>query len=210
MNNEFNLERAIAGEPIETVFGTPAEFIAYRSTAKASKQVIVQDGDDVRMYYVNGRYHGNHTLSCSFDLRMKHVLQKIDWSNIPEDTVISTPEGDRHIAKCSKNSTLVLTYPEGKSSLTCGLHELEEHRKDKCYLVEQQPWIIWQGGENSLPDGLEFEVIVRFGECFVPTSADCELQHIWVPAKYPHHVYLGHEVIAYRLTGKVMDGYSLC
>jgi hypothetical protein len=198
MNAEFDLERAIAGEQIETVAGTQVEFIAYRPTAEACKQLIIQVGTDILMYHANGRYPSRAT-NCYFDLRMKHVLQKIDWSNIPEDTVISTPEGDRHIAKCSKNSTLVLTYPEGKSSFTCGLRELEEHRKDKCYLVEQQPWTTWQGSENSLPDGLEFEYMIYEEPGQVMIAKESASTYVWCS----RHIY------AYRPTGKLLNGWVL-
>ncbi|MCI4437993.1 MAG: hypothetical protein JHC33_14390 [Ignisphaera sp.] len=88
MNNEFDLERAIAGEPIETVTGNPVEFIAYRPTAEACKQLIVQVGTDILMYYANGRYP-SRTTKCYFDLRMKSVVKQIDWVKLPVDTIIT-------------------------------------------------------------------------------------------------------------------------
>jgi hypothetical protein len=196
MSNEFDLQRAINGEPIETIEGTPAEFIAYRPTADKDEQVIVQVGINIMTYHTNGKYY-DQVIDSSLDLHMVSQQKQIDWSNIPEDTVISTPEGDRHIAKCSKNSTLVLTYPEGKSSLTYGLRELEEHRKDKCYLVEQQPWTIWQGGEYPIPDGLEFEYVVYNKPGQVMVSKESASTYSWWP------------IYAYRLTGKVLDGWVL-
>jgi hypothetical protein len=133
---------------------------------------------------------------------MKHTLRKIDWTKLPEDTVISTPEGDRHIAKCPENSTLVLTYPEGKSSFTCGLRELEEHRKAKCYLVEQQPWTVLLGGKCPIPDGLEYEV--EFRGKGIAAQIDLKTSNVdW------EHEGDFLDIIAYRLTGKVLDGYSL-
>jgi hypothetical protein len=197
MNNEFDLQRAIAGDPIETTGGIPAEFIAYRSTLKESKQVIVQALDQILTYDVNGRYY--RSAEHPNDLRMKHVLRKIDWSNIPEDTIISTPEGDRHIAKCPEKSTLVLTYPEGKSSFTCGLRELEEHPKAKCYLVEQQPWTIWHGGNCPIPDGLEFEYMIHDKPGQIMINKKREGTYLW-GIKY---------IYTYRLTGKVLDGWTL-
>jgi hypothetical protein len=198
MSNEFDLERAIAGEPIETVSGHQMEFIAYRPTAEAGKQVIVQDRTDILTYPVNGRY-GGPDIHCPFDLRMKHVIHQIDWSNIPEDTVINTPEGDRHIAKCPKNSTLVLTYPEGKSSLTYGLRELEEHYKNKCYLVEQQPWTIWQGGDCPIPDGLEFEYLTHSYPGEIKVSEKSPDDYCWSL----------NTIYAYRPTGRVLEGWVL-
>jgi hypothetical protein len=198
MNKEFDLQLAINGEPFETVSGMPAEYVAYRPTAKESKQLIIQIGTDICMYHANGRYY-NSGANCSYNLRMKPALKQIDWSKLPEDTVISTPEGDRHISKCSKNSTLVLTYPEGKSSFTCGLRELEEHRKDKCYLVEQQPWTIWKGEDCPIPDGLEFEYMIHGdpGQAIVCTESASA--YLWQRKL----------IYTYRLTGKVLDGYSL-
>jgi hypothetical protein len=198
MNNKFNLERAIAGEPLETMAGEPVEFVAYRPTAKKDEQLIMQVGTDIRMYHADGRFHNLFSL-FPYNLRMKHVLRKIDWSDIPEDTVISTPEGDRHIAKCYKNSTLVLTYPKGKSSLTYGLRELEEHYKNKCYLVEQQPWTVWQGGECPIPDGLEFEYITHDYPRQVMVGKESTGLYVWT----------NYSVYAYRLTGRVLDGWTL-
>jgi hypothetical protein len=200
MNDKFNLERAIAGEPIEKEDGTTVSFVAYIPTAKADRQLIVQDGDDVLAYCANGRYI-TPFISSHFDLRMKSMLKQIDWSKLPEDTVISTPEGDRHISKCSKNSTLVLTYPEGKSSFTCGLRELEEHSKDTCYLVEQQPWTVWLGGECPIPDGLEFEYMIH----------DDPRQVIVCKESASAYLYLWKlkRIYAYRPTGKVLDGWKL-
>jgi hypothetical protein len=194
MDREFNLGRAIAGEPIETTGGNPVELISYRPTADTFEQVIVQSGKHIYTYSSSGNHLHNITA-----IRMKSALKKIDWSNIPEDTVISTPEGDRHIAKCPEKSTLVLTYPEGKSSLTCGLRELEEHRKEKCYLVEQQPWTVWQGGDCPIPDGLEFEYMVH-GDTGRPiVCTEIASEYLWQPKL----------IYAYRLTGKVLDGWTL-
>jgi hypothetical protein len=199
MDREFNLGRAMVCEPIETVSGITVEFIAYRPTASSNKPVIVQAGDNILTYYTNGMFI-DPAIRSPFDLRMKHTLRKIDWTKLPEDTVISTPEGDRHIAKCPEKSTLVLTYPEGKSSLTCGLRELEEHRKEKCYLVEQQPWTVWQGGECPLPDGLEFEYLIRDDPGQVMVAKESASSYLWEPNII---------IYAYRLTGKVLDGWTL-
>jgi hypothetical protein len=200
MSTEFDLQRAINGEPIETIEGTPAEFIAYRPTADKDEQIVAQVGVNIMTYHTNGKYY-DQVIDSSLDLHMKHVLQKIDWSNIPEDTIISTPEGDRHIAKCSKNSTLLLTYPEGKSSFTCGLRELEEHPKAKCYLVEQQPWTVWQGGDCPLPDGLEFEYMTHKEPWQVMGGKESASSYLYL---------WGTKLIyAYKLTGKVLSGWTL-
>jgi hypothetical protein len=42
MNENFNLARAMAGDPIQTIGGVPVEFVAYRPTASTNFQVVVQ------------------------------------------------------------------------------------------------------------------------------------------------------------------------
>jgi hypothetical protein len=42
MNDEFDLQRTLAGEPIETMGGISAEFVAYRPTLRSDSRLIVQ------------------------------------------------------------------------------------------------------------------------------------------------------------------------
>jgi hypothetical protein len=75
MNNEFSLERAIAGEPIETMGKTTALFVAYRPDVTSCKQLIIQIGTDIVMYHANGSYYSSNE-HCSYNLRMKPELAK--------------------------------------------------------------------------------------------------------------------------------------
>jgi hypothetical protein len=197
MDTEFDLERAIAGDSIETVEGTPVEFIAYRPTAKWRKQIIVQIGNDIWTYSVNGRYN-DPGIKCTYNLRMKSVEKQVDWSKLPVDTRLLSPNGDKRYA----NNGMRSNFPAWEEP------ECFEW-VDGTTISPEQAWTVWHGGDCPIPNGLEYEVIVRYGECFIPTNAGCKLQHIWVRAKYPHQTHLGHEVIAYRLTGKVLDGWKL-
>jgi hypothetical protein len=200
MDNKFNLERAIAGDPIETVAETPAEFIAYRPTLQDSQRLIVQMRDQVRLYYSNGTlYSGNTPAEPSeSDLRMKSVEKQIDRTKLPVDTWLITPNGDKQYT----NNGMRSNFPAWKNP-NCF------EWVDGTTIAPDQAWIVWHGGDCPIPDGLEYEVIVRYGECFIPTNIGCKLQHIWVRSKYPHQTHLGHEVIAYRLTGRVLSGWKL-
>jgi hypothetical protein len=202
MNDEFNVERAIAGEPIETVFGTPVEFIAYRPTAKESKQLIVQDGADIRMYYVNGRYKDQGS-KCPYDLRMKPVAKKIDWSKLPVDTLIILgiyAGGDKRYFS-SFTSGLVHCYRFGMTSKTM------TNNSDVCtmnpsnvQIAPDQPWTVWLGGDcPPMPDGLEFEYMIHseHGRAFV--CVESASAYSW-RAKF---------IYAYRPTGRVLGGWTL-
>jgi hypothetical protein len=197
MDTEFDLERAIAGDSIETVEGTPVEFIAYRPTAKWRKQIIVQIGNDIWTYSVNGRYN-DPGIKCTYNLRMKSVEKQVDWSKLPVDTRLLSPNGDKRYA----NNGMRSNFPSWEEP------ECFEW-VDGTTISPDQAWIVWHGGDCPIPNGLEYEVIVRYGECFIPTNIGCKLQHIWVRSKYPHQTHIGHEVIAYRLTGRVLSGWKL-
>jgi hypothetical protein len=197
MDTEFDLERAIAGDSIETVEGTPVEFIAYRPSAKWRKQIIVQIGNDIWTYSVNGRYN-DPGIKCTYNLRMKSVEKQVDWSKLPVDTRLLSPNGDKRYA----NNGMRSNFPSWEEP------ECFEW-VDGTTISPDQAWIVWHGGDCPIPNGLEYEVIVRYGECFIPTNIGCKLQHIWVRSKYPHQTHIGHEVIAYRLTGRVLSGWKL-
>jgi hypothetical protein len=201
MNSEFNLERATAGEPIETVTGNPVEFIAYRPTAEACKQLIVQVGTDILMYYANGRYP-SRTTKCYFNLRMKLVAKQIDWSKMPIDTLITIGihigKGNRYFDSFS--SGVVHYFRDGMTSKTA------DYKSDtftislsEVQIAPDQPWTVWLGGECPLPDGLEFEYITHAypGEVRVSEKS---------PGDYSWSL---NTVYAYRLTGKVLEGYKL-
>jgi len=209
MDNEFSLARAIAGDPIETMGKTTALFVAYRPTAEKCKQLIMQIGTDIVMYHANGSYYSSNE-HCSYNLRMKSVAKQIDWSKLPVDTLITlgscAGKAEHYFYSSSFSSGMVRYYRDGMTSKTAD-HNLDVFaiNPSEVQISPDQPWTVWKGGECPIPDGLEYGVIVRYGECFIPTNAGCKLQHIWVRSKYPNQVHLGHEVIAYRLTGKVLN-----
>jgi hypothetical protein len=201
MSNEFDLQRVINGEPIETVFGTPVEFIAYRPTAKESKQLIVQDGDDVRMYYVNGRYKDQGS-KCPYDLRMKLVAKQIDWTKLPVDTLITLgiyTEGNKRYFS-SFSSGMVHYYQGGITSKTAASNsDVFTMNPNNVQIAPDQPWTIWLGGNNPIPDGLEFEYIIHEEYRQVMIAKESASTYSW----WPTHIH------AYRLTGKVLDGWKL-
>ena len=69
-------------------------------------------------------------------------------------------------------------------------------------IAPDQPWTVWLGGECPIPDGLEFEVMWR-GDSAVDTF-ECDSEElIWSHKKYDG------DIISYRLTGRVLDGWVL-
>jgi hypothetical protein len=202
MNNEFDLQRAIAGEPIETVYGTPMEFVTYRPTAEASKQLIIQVGTDILLYHANGRYNRNPALSCSFDLRMKSVVKQVDWSKMPVDTLVtvypSTGNDERYFSSFSYG--MVNFYRNGKTSKTTTSNlDVFDAEPSYVHIAKNQPWTIWQGGECPIPDGLGFEYMIHGdpGQAIVCTESASA--YLWQPKL----------IYAYRLTGRVLDGWKL-
>jgi hypothetical protein len=207
MNNEFNLERAIAGETIETVSGTPVEFIAYRPTLKESKQVIVQALDQILTYDVNGRYY--MSAEHPNDLRMKPKLKQIDWRKMPVDTVITLDLCAGRVERYfhSFSNWMVRYYYFGATSKTVDSNlDILAISPSNVHISPDQPWTVWLGGDCPIPDGLEYEVITRGGAAPL-VNRGCYQVTLW-----PHTqngVHSMSEIIAYRLTGKVLDGYSL-
>jgi hypothetical protein len=204
MNTEFNLERAIAGEPIETVSGTPVEFVAYRPTAKTGEQLIVQDGGDIRTYHSNGRYIGP-AISNHFDLRMKSVVKQIDWAKLPVDTLIILgiyAGGDKRYFS-SFTSGLVHCYRFGMTSKTMtNTSDIFQMNPSNVHIAPDQPWTVWLGGACPIPDGLEYEV--EFRGKGIATQIDLKTSNVdW------EHGGDFLDIIAYRLTGKVLDGWKL-
>jgi hypothetical protein len=210
MSNKFDLQRAIAGEPFETVGGEPAEFVAYRPTAREWAQLVVQIKMDLLTYHANGRYHRNPTLSCSFDLRMKSAPTKqIDWSKMPVDTLINigihTGKGNRYFHSFANG--MVHYFRDGMTSKTA------EYKSDvftlnpsEVQIAPDQPWTVWQGGACPLPDGLEYEVVTRGG---VAPLTNRGSYHVILWSYTQNATHSMSEIIAYRLTGKVLDGWTL-
>jgi hypothetical protein len=194
--NEFNLERAIAGEPIETVTGNPVELIAYRPTAEACKQLIVQVGTDILMYHANGRYPSRAT-NCYFDLRMKSIVKQIDWTKLPVDTILVVNE---HIVRYFKElrDGKLYCFSGGRTSISDSEQAAILTAVWEVQIAQDQPWTIWQGGDCPLPDGLAFEYMIHGdpGQAIVCTESASA--YLWQPKL----------IYAYRLTGKVLDGWK--
>jgi hypothetical protein len=201
MDNEFNLERTIAGEPIETEAGTPVEFVAYRPTAKAGKQLIVQAGNDIFTYYKNGSYHDT-VMGCAYDLRMKSVVKQIDWAKLPIDTRITlglrTGESDRYFSSFSYG--MVNFYRDGTNSKTAQRNSsMLSINPSNVQIAPDNPWAVLLGGNCPIPDGLEFEYMTSNDPGRIITSTKSASEYIWT----------NYSVYAYRLTGKVLDGWEL-
>jgi hypothetical protein len=202
MNNQFDLQRVINGEPVETVSGTPVEFVAYRPTAEACKQLIIQVGTDILMYPANGRYPSRAT-SCYFDLRMKSATKQIDWAKLPVDTLVTvypcTGNDERYFSHFSNG--VVHCYRNGKTSKTATSNlDVFEAEPSSVHITKNQPWTIWQGGKCPIPDGLEFECMIyqKPGQALLSDGVA--------------HMYLWDSIqiiYAYRLTGKLLDGWTL-
>jgi hypothetical protein len=202
MNDEFNVERTIAGEPTETVSGTPAEFIAYRPTAEAHKQIIMQVGTDIRTYYKNGRYYNNPAVGSAYDLRMKSAVKRIDWTKLPVDTLITlgicTGLDERYFS--SFNSGLVHYYQGGTTSKTAASNsDVFTINPSNVRIAPDQPWTVWLGGACPLPDGLEYEYMIHDEPGQVMTNKESASSYSWVH----------NDIYAYRLTGKVLGGWTL-
>jgi hypothetical protein len=201
MDNEFNLERAIAGEPIETVMGTPVEFIAYRPTAKTDEQLIVQDGANIRMYHANGILHSLFS-PCFYDLRMKSVLKQIDWTKLPVDTLLIIGLGTGNDARyfSSFSNGMVRYYRGGMTSKTVQNNsDIFATNPSNVKIAPNQPWTVWLGGGCPIPDGLEFEYIANNEIGYIITCKENARGLLWTH----------YSIYAYRLTGKVLDGWEL-
>jgi hypothetical protein len=202
MNDEFNLERAIAGEPVETISGTPAEFIAYRPTVRSSKQLIMQVGTDICSYNKNGKLYNNTSMSCSLDLRMKSTVKQIDWAKLPVDTLVTlgicTGLDERYFSSFS--SGLVHYYRGGTTSKTAASNsDVFTINPSNVRIAPDQPWTVWLGGACPLPDGLEFEYMSHNEPGIVIVSCESASAYLWKLKR----------IYAYRLTGRVLDGWTL-
>jgi hypothetical protein len=200
MNNEFNLERAIAGEPIETMSGTPVEFIAYRPNVKVSKQLLVEIGTDIYTYYANGSYH-DLVMGCPYDLRMKPVLKQIDWAKLPVDTLfiiaLCTGKDIRYFNSFSNG--MVHYYRNGWTSKIATTKDVIAINPSKVQIAPDNPWVVLLGGNCPIPDGIEFEYMTSNDPGRIITSTKSASEYIWT----------NYSVYAYRLTGKVLDGWKL-
>jgi hypothetical protein len=201
MNNEFNLQRAIAGEPIETREGIPAEFVAYRPTLRSDSRLVVQVEDRLIMCRDDGKIYNGTSTSIN-DLRMKLVVKQVDWSKMPVDTLLITQAGYSRYFRGFMDDK-VTYYAEGRTSESGGNCLIYRSTPSDIQISSNQPWKIWFGGEYPIPDGLEFEIITRNGNKF---NCPNDTKGVyWLHDRAYKHT----EVIAYRLTGKLIEGYKL-
>jgi hypothetical protein len=199
MNNEFDLQRSIDGEPIETTGGNPVEFIAYRPTADIFEQVVVQLGKHIHTYSSSGHHLHNIT-----SIRMKSVVKQIDWAKLPVDTLLILSLDGATVNRyfSSFNSGRVYFFMAGATSKTARRNsDVFAISPSNVQIAPYQPWTIWIGGKCPIPDGLEYDVCLRDSRITTPPAKASEM--IWVNTK------CSADIIAYRLTGKVLDGYSL-
>ena len=76
----FDLNRAIAGDPIETRCGVPIEFVAYATGIQGAFKVIGIMAGSIKTWRMDGTYSFDVGIS-EFDLVMKPILVK-KWINI--------------------------------------------------------------------------------------------------------------------------------
>jgi hypothetical protein len=199
MDNKFDLQLVLDGKPIETVTGRPAEFIAYRPTAVAPSQVLVQVDADVLTYYADGT---RPRVDMSFDLRMKSVVKQIDWSKLPVDTLIILglyAGGDKRYFS-SFTSGLVHCYRFGMTSKTMTNNsDIFPMNPSNVQIAPDQPWTVWLGGDCPIPDGLEFEYMSHNEPGVVIVSCESASAYLWKLKR----------IYAYRPTGKVLNGWKL-
>jgi hypothetical protein len=204
MSNEFDLQRAINGEPIETIEGTPAEFIAYRPTADKDEQVIAQVGVNIMTYHANGKYY-DQVIDSSSDLHMVSQQKQIDWAKLPVDTLIiirvNGATANRYFSSFSDDA--VHYFRAGMTSKTADYKsDVFTIHPSNAKIAPDQPWVVWLGGACPISDGLEYEV--EFRGKGMAAQIDLKTSNVdW------EHGGDFLDIIAYRLTGKVLDGWTL-
>ena len=116
--------------------------------------------------------------------------RQVDRTKIPLDTRLIESSGDKcYAAKFG----MVNGWPEW--------HQWESNQWiEGTRIATEQPWTVWLGGECPVPEGLEVEILFRDGVKVLRGNAiKIRWSHVW------HHC----DIIAYRLTGRVLDGWVL-
>lgn len=196
MSNEFDLDRFKAGESAYCN-GQEYTFVGFCSS-KTQPLVIEAKGGCISTMPIDG-------VGAQFRLTMKPKVKKVDWSKMPVDTMINTPHGINHFSHYQDD--IVCFFSHGSSFSTYRGDGFAMEHVSKLSLCDSQPWTFWQGGECPIPDGLEFEIVYRIG-CTSLVSQ-------WLASKvdWEHHQMDSRgrdsDIIAYRLTGKIMEGWEL-
>lgn len=132
----------------------------------------------------------------AWDLYLLESPKTIDWSKLPEDTLVETTEGLRYLRSSSEDDpSCVFVYNHGATSQTAkGWWEVS-----KAKLVEQPEYTEWFGGECPVPEGVMVETVNRSGVHSIHNSQDIRWKH-----SKKGHMY---DIIAYRII-EVAEGYT--
>jgi hypothetical protein len=132
---------------------------------------------------------------------MKPKLKQIDWAKLPVDMLIRTTLNGtiaiRYFSSFSSGS--IHFYIDGMTSKTAAKSDIFTIDPSNVKIAQNQSWTVWLGGTCPLPDGIEFEYMIHDEPGQVMVGKESASAYLW----YPKLIY------AYRLTGKVLDGYSL-
>jgi hypothetical protein len=133
---------------------------------------------------------------------MKSVVKQIDWAKLPVDTLITlglcSENDDRYFS--SFKSGLVHYYQGGTTSKTAeSKSDVFTINPGNVQIAPDNPWVVLLGGNCPIPDGLEFEYMTSNDPGRIITSTKSASEYIWT----------NYSVYAYRLTGKVLDGWTL-
>lgn len=191
MNDKFDLEKFKNGEPAFVIDTYALYYVGYKKNGN-----VVAEEESGRLVAVehNDLAH----------LTMKPILKKVDLSKLPVDTVCDVNGERKHFYRVAMCGT-PLFYTAGQSSRTVkeyGNESIAAGRSiDKINICDNQPWTVWFGGERPIPVGLEYEITFRDGGRL--TMSDIKVPIVW------YHVNRSIDIIAYRLTGKVLGGWTL-
>lgn len=161
--------------------------------------VAYRDGEDyvgTFEFTTDGKYSAGEKDESDLDLFLKEDKKLIDWSELPDDTLIETTEGLRYFncAMEDAHAKRVYAYMGGSTSETSG-DCIDGFSKAK--LVEEPEFTVWRGGDCPVPEGVLVEAILRDGT--VITREGTRVR--WSCRK------IGDDIIAYRIIG-VREDYS--
>jgi hypothetical protein len=128
---------------------------------------------------------------------MKSVVKQIDWTKLPVDTILDTKCSGKFAFSSRNTKKLINVFMDGGISYTCC--DTASIPIADVIISPDQPWTVWQGGECPIPDGLEFEYIANNEVGERMTCTEGASAYVWT----------NYSIYAYRLTGKVLDGWTL-
>lgn len=152
----------------------------------------------------DGKFTAGAEEESELDLFLKEDKGLIDWTKLPEDTLVETTEGLRYFQSSMENhQARVFVYDYGASSQTAGDMICGT---SKAKLVEQPEFTVWRGGYCPVPEGVLVEAILRDGTVITQEGATLRWRHKGYGGNYEED-YKEYDIIAYRIIG-VADGYS--